>query len=173
MLTSRNRPHNSALRKGRVSEPGRIYLVTTVTHVRQRVFEDFHASRLLVSTLRWLHENSRVSSLAYVIMPDHLHWVFTLNGQFTLSGIMHSLKTHSAIAINRYKCRSGRLWQPGFHDHAVRSGDDVPAVMQYAISNPLRAELVENIGDYPHWDAIDLEEFTGCLSRPEAAPTGQ
>ncbi|HEX5340665.1 MAG TPA: transposase [Gammaproteobacteria bacterium] len=161
MLRSQAHPHASALRKGRVSESGRIYSVTTVTHERECVFEDFRASRLLVSTLRWLNENSRIASIAYMIMPDHLHWIFTLNEPFTLSAIMHSLKTHSAIEINRYLCTSGRLWQPGFHDHALRTEADLSTMIRYIVTNPVRARLVNDICDYSHWDISGLEPFMG------------
>jgi putative transposase len=40
------------LRKGRLSESGREYLVTAVTHDRQCFFADIIAARLLVKELR-------------------------------------------------------------------------------------------------------------------------
>jgi len=48
------------------------------------------------------------------------------------------------------------VWQPGFHDHALRKEEDVRAVARYVVANPLRAGLVQRIGDYPHWNAIWL-----------------
>jgi putative transposase len=40
------------LRKGRYSESGQIYLVTTVTHKRITVFDQLTEARLLISTIR-------------------------------------------------------------------------------------------------------------------------
>ena len=48
--------HGQDLRKGRVSIPGQIYLVTTVTQKRQPLFHDFHTGRIVVGTLRQLEQ---------------------------------------------------------------------------------------------------------------------
>ncbi|MGH8412134.1 MAG: REP-associated tyrosine transposase, partial [Pseudomonas sp.] len=38
----------------------------------------------------------------------------------------------------------------------IRRDEDLPAVARYIVANPLRAGLVEKIGDYPLWDAVWL-----------------
>lgn len=50
----------------------------------------------------------------------------------------------------------GTCWQPAFHDHALRKDEDRINVARYIVANPLRAGLVERLGDYPHWDSIWL-----------------
>jgi len=45
-------------------------------------------------------------------------------------------------------------WQPGFHDRAIRSDEDLQALARYVVANPLRAGLVTSIGRYSHWDAV-------------------
>ena len=45
-------PHSHRLRHGRVSEPGRAYLCTTVVRERIPVFTDWRRGRLLVNALR-------------------------------------------------------------------------------------------------------------------------
>ncbi|MGA9470718.1 MAG: transposase, partial [Candidatus Macondimonas sp.] len=47
-----------------------------------------------------------------------------------------------------------RIWQPGFHDRAMRREEDLRSAARYLVGNPLRAGLVEKAGDYPHWDAV-------------------
>ncbi|MBB4592801.1 hypothetical protein FHR61_000481 [Xanthomonas arboricola] len=42
------------------------------------------------------------------------------------------------------------------HDRALRKDDDLRIVARYLIANPLRAGMVERVGDYPFWDAIWL-----------------
>jgi len=149
------RYHGSNLRKGRCSEAGRPYLVTTVTHERKRVFRDWRIGRLLVTELRLSSELHHVESLAWVIMPDHLHWLFILR-DITLAAAVHRMKARSAIAINRHSGNSGRFWQKGFHDRAIRQEEDLQTVGRYIVANPLRAGITRNIGTYPLWDAIWL-----------------
>ncbi|MGZ8226249.1 MAG: hypothetical protein ACXWT3_06360 [Methylococcaceae bacterium] len=62
------KPHGKDLRKGRFSEPDRIYLITTVTQNRKRIFEDFYIARSLVAILRQEQCLQRVETLAYVLM---------------------------------------------------------------------------------------------------------
>jgi len=147
--------HGSNLRKCRYSETGRPYLITTVTHNRKPIFSNFDIARLLIRELRKSSEKLMIESLAWVVMPDHLHWLFVLN-QSTVPEVVRHVKGKSARTINRYRRYSGPVWQHGFHDHAIRKEEDVKAIARYIIANPLRAGLVENIGDYPFWDAAWL-----------------
>ncbi|MDH4570716.1 transposase [Pseudomonas sp. BN414] len=143
------------LRKGRLSEPGRIYLLTTVTHERTPVFATWNAGCLVAWEIYAMREGRSLETLAWVLMPDHLHWLVQLHTG-TLEEHVQRLKSRSAIALNSMKSSSGRVWQKGFHDHALRKEEDVRAVARYVVANPLRAGLVEKLGDYPFWDAIWL-----------------
>lgn len=49
---------------------------------------------------------------------------------------------------------SGGLWQPGFHDRAIRRQQDVRKAARYIVANPLRAGLVTDVLKYPYWDAV-------------------
>jgi REP element-mobilizing transposase RayT len=147
--------HTRDLRKGRFSESGRIYLLTSVVHNRTSIFAELKIGRLLVAELRAAETEGLVQSLAWVVMPDHLHWLVSLQSG-SLSALMQRIKGRSAISINRTLASHGQIWQRGFHDHALRNEDDVYATARYIVANPLRAKLVEKIGDYPLWDAIWL-----------------
>ena len=147
-------PHAHNLRKGRISESGRIYLITCVTHERSTVFSQWNCGRLLVNVL--MKANQQTETLAYVVMPDHLHWLMQLKDGTELAPLMRTVKCVSSWQVNKMLNRSGRLWQPGFHDHALRREEDIVSTARYVIANPLRAGLVKRIGDYPLWDAVWL-----------------
>ncbi|MBI5331450.1 MAG: transposase [Betaproteobacteria bacterium] len=147
----------AALRKGRFSEAQRAYFITCVlADRRSALFADLFLVRQVVAEMRRLHEAGLVNSLAWVVMPDHIHWLLQLENQIELAGIMKSFKARSALAINRRLGRHGPLWQKAYHDHALRDGEDPYATARYIAANPLRAGLVQDIGDYPHWDAAWL-----------------
>ncbi|WP_458129349.1 REP-associated tyrosine transposase [Pseudomonas sp. Z2-11] len=149
------RPNSHRLRHGRSSDPGRGYLVTTVVHRRAHLFNDLQLGRLLVAEMRLAHEQCQVNSLAWVVMPDHLHWLLQLE-QAQLPNVMQAVKSRSTLAINRVMGRQGAFWQNGFHDRAIRDNQDLLPCARYIIANPLRAGLVTRVGDYPLWDAIWL-----------------
>lgn len=141
---------------GRYSEPYRIYHVTTVTEGRICYFKDFNCARLVIAEMRLCYEEKILQSLAWVLMPDHLHWVFQLGESVPLSEAMKSVKARSSKAANLYLGRAGQFWQRGFYDHALRKDEDLKKVCRYIIANPLRKNIVSHIGDYPLWDAIWL-----------------
>lgn len=146
--------HGSDLRKGRVSEPGRIYLVTTTTHNRQRFFDDFHLGRIVVGAMRHHDRTGNTDTLAYVVMPDHLHWLFSLGVGSSLDKVLHSMKSYSGKRIGNIPgAAQGPVWQSGFHDHALRKNEDLAHLARYVVANPVRAGLVGRLGDYPLWDA--------------------
>ena len=147
-----SRPNSHRLRLGRHSEQGRAYLITIVVHNRRPLFADWRVGRLVVAELKHAHEQGWVDSMAWVVMPDHLHWLFQLK-EGTLARTIGSTKSRSALAINRATNNQGALWQSGYHDRAVRDGEDLRNIARYIVANPLRAGLVNNIGDYPLWDA--------------------
>ena len=153
--TSPASPHTRDLRKGRFSEPGHAYLLTAVTHNRRPIFSDWPIGCLLVEELRAAEMSGYAHSQAWVVMPDHLHWLITLQTG-SISRLMQRIKGQSAISINRVLGIRGQLWQKGFHDRAIRKEEDLQVLARYVVANPLRAGLVDKIGDYPLWDAIWL-----------------
>ena len=142
------------LRLGRRSIPGQIYLVTTVTHERQPVFSDFFCARLVIRELMACDASLLSETLAYVLMPDHLHWLLRLRGG-SLATLIRALKGRSAASVNAFRRTPGRpLWQKGFHDHAVRQSENVRDVAWYIVRNPVAAGLVAHENLYPHWDVL-------------------
>jgi len=145
------------LRIGRYSEENRIYFVTTVINNRKEaIFKDFFCARLVVNEMRYLHDENRVESIAWVIMPDHLHWLFQLKNKDTLPNVMKALKARSSLNINKYLNKTGAVWQRAYYDHALRKDEDIKGISRYIVANPLRAGLVKHIYEYPLWDAIWL-----------------
>ena len=148
-------PHGKDLRKGRVCETGRIYLLTAVTCERRSLFADWRVGRLLAKEFGRAQEDGLVESLAWVIMTDHFHWLIALD-RATLSSVMQRVKSRSAIAINKHLRSEGKVWQKGFHDRALRRDEDSIDTARYVVANPLRAGLAKRLGDYPLWNAAWL-----------------
>jgi putative transposase len=144
------------LLKGRVSLPGQVYFLTAVSFERQPVFAEFALARLVVNEMRRLHDTALVSSLAWVVMPDHIHWLFALGHTRSLSIMVKMLKARTAQCINRRTAPHGPMWQNGYYEHAVRKDEDLASIARYIVANPVRKGLVRRVGDYPHWDAAWL-----------------
>jgi REP element-mobilizing transposase RayT len=145
---------NRALRYGRHSEPHLPYLITTVTWKRQPFFADLFVGRIVVEEMRHVQDEGLAQSMAWVLMPNHLHWMVQLTEKGDLARVMFFVKGRSAHDINKRLNRKGPVWRKAFYDHALRKDEDVKKMARYIITNPLRKGLVDTVGDYPLWDAI-------------------
>ena len=150
------KPGHAALRKGRVSVSNGIYLVTSTTIERTRVFENFHAACAAARCFEDRDVLGDVAMLAWVLMPDHAHWLIELSEHDVLSTVVNRIKSASSRHANRVLQREGTLWSAAYHDHALRAEDDLAKTARYLVANPLRAGLVKSPGDYPFWNAIWL-----------------
>jgi putative transposase len=146
----------SELRHGRISWSGQIYLITTVTHARAPIFSELDLGRIVV---RALHDETvacRARTFAFVVMPDHVHWLMQLAADGNLSSVVKQFKGMTAREVNRYRGAEGAVWQAAFHDRAIRKEEDLPDVARYVVRNPVRAGLVRSVGAYSLWDAAWL-----------------
>jgi len=114
------------------------------------VFTDFKLARLFVKTLKRDEIEGFTKTLAYVVMPDHIHWLVRLE-KGEMPNAVKRIKSLFSQQIKQ------KIWNAGFYDHAIRADEDLANVARYIVANPLRAGLVNRVGDYPHWDAIWLK----------------
>jgi REP element-mobilizing transposase RayT len=147
-------PGSRALRRGRESLAGQVYLVTFVSAARQRHFVDPMTARACRDALLDARSWSRSRLLAWVLMPDHWHGLIQLGDGDSLSGLVRQLKASSARRVRQAREDIARVWGPGFHDRALRRDDDLVDMARYLVLNPVRAGLVCRCRDYPWWDAI-------------------
>ncbi|MFL6550254.1 MAG: REP-associated tyrosine transposase [Povalibacter sp.] len=142
-------PYESLL-QGRVSTPGQCYCVTTATADRYPLFTEIAAARTAINVIRVLDKARHSQTLALVVMPDHVHWLFRLGLFLSLSEVVRRFKGRSAHAL-RAASEPSKVWQCGFHERALRSDESLTDAASYILQNPVRAGIVSHIGDYPFW----------------------
>ena len=145
-----------SLRFGRRSIEQQVYHITTVTKNRTPRFSSLLAARCVVRAMKRIQESRIADTWAFVIMPDHVHWILQLQQQSTLAACVGSMKSQSAMLLRNRWVSHETTWQRGFYDRAIRRHDDLVAIARYLVANPLRAGLVSSLGDYPHWDSVWL-----------------
>ena len=145
----------AALRRGRVSETGRVYLITVITWNRQRLFTHDAAAHPAITCFEDARLLASNRMLAWVLMPDHTHWLLELGHGTDLSQSVSRIKSASARHVNaRLGTRGQPVWERGFHDRAMRSEENLEAAADYLVANPVRAGLVGRVEDYPYWNCV-------------------
>ncbi len=95
---------------------------------------------------------------AWVVLPDHLHAVWTLpEGDADFSGRWLLIKRGFSLAVAGGERRSASraakgergIWQRRFWEHAIRDARDYSAHVDYVHFNPVKHGLVARVGDWP------------------------
>jgi putative transposase len=130
------------------------YFVSTQTAGRKPFFRHERWARLLTSTLEHYSKASFVLH-AYVIMPDHLHFLVT-PGE-SLEKTVQLIKGGFSFRAKRELEWKFDIWQPGFSDHRVRDEEDWNRHLNYIRQNPLDAKLVDHSALYEFMGFPDCE----------------
>lgn len=83
---------------------------------------------------------------ALVVMPNHVHALFSLSAGPPLPRVVASWKGVTARRLNQECHRSGSLWQKDYFDRLIRDDDHFHRCVRYIRNNPVKAKLRE--GEY-------------------------
>ena len=81
-------------------------------------------------------DNNMVSVHAYVIMPNHVHAVLETLGETNIQQVIHTLKSYSALRINKCMHRDGCVWQRDYYDRIIRNDTHYANAINYINNNP-------------------------------------
>jgi REP-associated tyrosine transposase len=137
--------------------PGGTYFFTITLADRKSsaLVDQINALRMAFRIVR--HERPFTVD-AIVILPDHLHAIWTLpSGDSDFSGRWKRIKghfTHSLVAgglrVSRRPNGEYLLWQRRFWEHTIRNERDFERHVDYVHFNPLKHKLVSRARDWPY-----------------------
>lgn len=100
-----------------------------------------------------------------VVMPDHVHMLLrplpkeNSEKVWTLSSIMHSIKSYSAKQVPLVMNHIGTVWQPERYDRIIRNAKEFENTFHYIRQNPVKANLVNSYRQYPYlWECDRLAQ---------------
>jgi putative transposase len=160
---------------------GATYFFTVVTYQRQPVLclpESIDAMRDVIRNVAQRHP---FQSDAWVVLPDHLHFVWTLpegDSNYSMRWAMvkkeltkrlsPSIGADTAPSRSRQRHREGTLWQRRFWEHQIRDEQEYRAHVDYIHFNPVKHSLVGSpkewrCSSFHRWVARGAyEEDWGC-----------
>lgn len=87
----------------------------------------------------------------YVVMPDDVHFFCTpKRDERRLDVFVGKWKEWVAKYIHRRLGLEGRIWQPEFFDHVLRSSESYEEKWEYVFHNPVRAGLIHAADKWPY-----------------------
>lgn len=108
----------------------------------------------LVSGALHFQHDRRVDLDSFTIMSNHVHVMLTpmekANGTYySLSRILHSVKSYTANKGNALLGGEGEFWQHENYDHFVRDPDELIRIRRYVLNYPVKAGLVDSPEKWP------------------------
>jgi REP element-mobilizing transposase RayT len=126
----------------------RIQHITARGNDRRDIFLDESDYRGFLAMLGGVAEDHAWRTLAYCLMPNHIHLVIGADVD-AMSGGMRDLLGRHARRFHRRHGTSGHLFGGRFHNVPVTEDRQVAAVVRYVAHNPVRAGLCKTHGDWP------------------------
>jgi putative transposase len=140
---------------------GGTYFFTVVTHVRLEIFDCSENVQLLREIIRHVKSRYPFTIDAIVVLPDHLHCIWTLpKGDADFSTRWRLIKSNFSRqvriagrpdSVRRWeKNDSHKVWQNRFWEHCIRNEDDFERHFDYVHYNPVKHGLVDSPRDWKY-----------------------
>jgi len=141
--------------------PGGSYFFTLVTEKRQNLFDDKNNVEILRQAFRKVKEKRPFEIDAIVIMPDHLHSIWTLplddadySTRWRLIKTWFSKHCSTDVRVTTNKARQNKnqqaLWQHRFWEHTLMNETDFTRHVEYIHYNPVKHGYVRTPGEWRH-----------------------
>jgi putative transposase len=148
----------------RLYVPGGTYFFTLVTNHRAPLFADELARTVLGTCIRECQEKWSFEINAIVLLPDHLHAIWTLPNkddhystrwgwikkEFTKRLLAGNKERETSISIGRERERRRGIWQPRFWEHTIKDVSDFERHFDYIHYNPVKHGYVRCPHEWPH-----------------------
>lgn len=96
-------------------------------------------------------------------MPDHIHLIVTPEVEDASSlTYLHRFKGWSGREL-RLTGWQGEVWQKRSYDRLLRRDEDLRAIGDYILANPVRCGFCTELEEYP-WSGVD--EIYGAMHHP-------
>jgi len=127
--------------------PGGCYFFTVVTHQRKPVLTEQPTINVLRDAFKWVQKRHPLRINAIVILPDHLHCIWTL------PKTDHDFSTRWRLIkgmVTKHGQINTPIWQKRFWEHTLRDEHDLQAHTDYIYYNPVKHGYVLQTADWPY-----------------------
>ncbi len=135
-----------------------VYFITIRAYNNRSPFTHDDLNQVIIDALCEEDRRQNCAVFTYCLMPDHLHFLASPR-QDGISILTFTDQFKGKTTNRSWNVKwSGKLWQPRYFDHIVRREEDLWAIDQYILNNPVRKGFVERAEDC-RWSG-HLNQFT-------------
>ncbi len=126
-----------------------MFFATTKASMGRRLLQSEGNARLLIDVLRSLVSERKFKLHDFVVMPDHLHLLLTVEDGMTIEKAMQLVKGRFSYRLAHETGYKGEVWQRGFSEVQVVGRESLEAHRAYIAQNPVKAGLADSAEKYP------------------------
>ncbi|HEY1649929.1 MAG TPA: transposase [Terracidiphilus sp.] len=143
------------------------------TSIGRRLLQSERNANLLIEVLRSLVAEHKFELHDFVVMPDHLHLLLTVDEAMTIEKAMQFIKGRFSYRLSNEFGHKGEIWQRGFSEVQVIGRQSFEQHRAYIAENPIKAGLVGVDESYPYCYRFLAEKKTAevNLGAGAKAPT--
>lgn len=94
-------------------------------------------------------DQKRYELLAWVVMPNHVHFLARFHQGQTLAAALHSLKSYTSNELKKIHPELDAIWQKESFDRYIRNEEHYLKTVNYIHENPCKAGLCHSVEDFP------------------------
>jgi putative transposase len=143
----------------RVYIKGGTYFFTLVTYDRHPILTSHKAIELLSNAFRYTTDRLPFEVVASVILPDHMHFIWTLSEESSdFSTRWRLIKSYftrhwdegriTSESSSRIRKGEREVWQRRFWEHLIRDDLDLSRHIEYIHYNPVKHGYVNSPKDW-------------------------
>ena len=121
--------------------------------MHQNLFQRTETADLLLVTLFRYRDAGEFTVHEFVIMPNHIHLLISLDDEHAVGRAMQMVKGGFSHAVGQAGLKLKAVWQPSYYEHRVRDEDEYERMRNYIHQNPVRRGLSDRAIDYPYSSA--------------------
>ena len=129
------------------------YFITICAHMQQSLFQREDVAELMVATFLKYRDAGEFELYEYVVMPNHIHLLLSLNDDQRLSRVIQLIKGGFSHSLREHGIVFRAVWEQRYYDRRMRDANEFAEFARYIRQNPVRRGLVENAEDYPYSSA--------------------
>ena len=137
--------------KSEAPQTGVTYFFTVATNEGQPLLRDRLVREALRKALHDVRRESPFIIRAWVLLPDHLHCMWTLpHGDIDFAGRWAAIKARTTQIVREAQGGETLIWHPGHWEHFIRDQEDFRLHLDYVHWNPVFHKLVKRPADWPY-----------------------
>jgi len=152
-----------------INLPGQPHFVTFSTYQRRRFLAPERTRGIVLEVLQSSLKTHAAQCHGFVVMPNHVHAILSVDTTSTISSFLHAWKKTSSYRIKRfYEQELSKyqdmcpvdcpVWQANFYDFNLETDEKVIQKLDYMHNNPVIAELARSSIDWI-WSSARFYEF--------------